>query len=69
VKLPNELREALDNTGLPWELELGGKHYKVKLAGRLVGVLPRGKFNGSHKRTLLNTVSQIRRAAQEIRNQ
>jgi hypothetical protein len=69
MRMPDGVREALEETRLPWELETGGKHYKVKLAGRLVGVLPKGKYTSAHKRSVLNTITQIRRAAKEIRNQ
>lgn len=68
MKLPCELREALERTGLPWDVEMGKKHNKVKLAGRLVAVYPHGKKQDSDRRALLNTISQVRHAAQEIRN-
>lgn len=67
MKLPQAMREALDQTGLPWEVEPGKKHNKVKLAGRLVAVYPYGKEQTAYKRALLNSISQIRRAAQELR--
>ena len=66
MKLPDELREALDMTGLPWEVEAGRKHYKVKLAGRLVAVYPHGKAQERYKRALLNTITQVRRTAREL---
>lgn len=66
MKLPEELREALDGTGLPWEVEAGKKHYKVKLAGRLVAVYPHGKAQERYRRALLNTITQVRRTAREL---
>jgi hypothetical protein len=69
MKIPDGVREALEETRLPWGLETGGKHYKVKLAGRLVGVLPKGKHTSTYKRSILNTIAQVRRAAKEIKNQ
>lgn len=66
MKLPGELREALDQTGLPWEVESGKKHNKVKLAGRLVAVYSHGKKQESDRRALLNTITQVRRTAQEL---
>jgi len=54
-------------TGLPWEVETGKKHYKVKLAGRLVAVYPHGKAQERYKRALLNTITQVRRTARELR--
>jgi len=68
MKLPERLREALDATGLPWVIELGGKHYKVRLAGRLVSVYPKGKGHEADKRVLLNTITQVRRAARELQS-
>jgi hypothetical protein len=67
VKLPDGLREALETTGLPWEIEVGKKHNKVKLAGRLVAVYPHGKAQDRYRRALLNTITQVRRTAQELR--
>lgn len=66
MKLPCELREALDGTGLPWEVEVGKKHYKVKLAGRLVAVYPHGKAQERYRRALLNTITQVRHTAREL---
>lgn len=68
MRLPAELREALDKTGLPWDVEAGKKHYKVKLAGRLVAVYPHGKAQERYRRALLNTITQVRRTAQELRS-
>ena len=67
MRLPDELREALNRTGLPWEVETGKKHNKVKLAGRLVAVYPHGKAQERYKRALLNTITQVRRTARELR--
>lgn len=67
MKIPAELREALDKTGLPWNIEEGSKHRKVKLGGMLVGVLPHGKQQEAHKRSLLNTLTQVRLAARKIK--
>jgi hypothetical protein len=67
VKLPSEITVALDATGLPWAMEKGGKHYKIRVAGRLAGVYPRGKHSECDRRAVLNTVTQIRRIAKEIK--
>ena len=67
MKLPERLREALDSTGLPWQVEDGSKHYKVKLCGRLVAVFPLGKARDADKRALLNTIAQVRHAARLIK--
>ena len=68
MKMPDALREALDKTGLPWEVENSKKHNKVKLAGRLVCVYPHGKARDVDRRALLNTITQVRHAAQELKS-
>jgi hypothetical protein len=66
--LPDRVRDALDETRLPWELELGSKHWKIKLAGKLVGIVPKSKkMHDASDRPIKNTIAQIRRAAKEIR--
>lgn len=67
MRLPVELQEALERTGLPWGVEEGTKHIKVKLAGRLVGIFPRGKKQETKRRSLLNTIAQVRNAARQIK--
>lgn len=67
MKLPVELREALDKTGLPWEIENGKKHNKVVLNTRLVGVFPHGKKCDANRRSLLNTITQVRAMARQIK--
>lgn len=40
------LREVLDDSGLDWEAERGSKHVKIRVAGRLAGVVSmRGNRN------------------------
>lgn len=57
---------ALEATGLPWEIEDGHGHVKIKLAGHLVGVMRRNKA-GAHKRAEQNVIAQIRRKASELK--
>ena len=68
MNLPPSLQEELEKTGLPWSIDHGSKHFKIRLAGRLVGVYPHGKAQDKHIRSLLNTITQVRRAAQEIKS-
>jgi hypothetical protein len=66
--IPPRIRDALEETQLPWTLEIGGKHWKIKLAGRFVGILPKSKkMHDADLRPTLTTISQIRRVAREIR--
>lgn len=65
MKLKRMMKVALEETGLPWSLEPGGKHLKIILGGRLAGILPLcGRSNTN--RSELNTRAQIRRIAREL---
>jgi predicted ATPase len=59
--------DALNATGYEWHVEPGKKHRKIKMAGFLVGILPHGKHNETDMRAIKNTVAQIARAAQQIK--
>lgn len=67
-RLPAEIRSALERSGLPWSAENGGAHIKLKLKGRLVGVIGKGRPSEGDGRALHNTISQIRRAARQMAN-
>lgn len=67
MQIDKRLKAELDKTGLPWLVETGGIHFKVKLAGRLVCVFPKGKKQEGNKRVVLNTIAQVRRTAKEVR--
>ena len=36
------IEQALDSTGLPWEIGPGKKHHHIRVGGKLAGILPRG---------------------------
>jgi len=57
---------ALEETGLPWEIEKGKGHAKIRLCGHLVGVVSYGK-GGHNKRAELNVIGQIMRKAAELK--
>lgn len=63
MSLPKPIEQALEATGLPWSIEAGGKHLKLRVNGRLAGILSRGSKRESDQRAVRNTVAQIRRAA------
>ena len=68
-KAERQIRADLDVTGLPYSIERGTRHLKIKLAGYLVGILPmKGRDNVGDKRTYFNLRSQIRRKAKELTN-
>lgn len=63
-RLPKEIERALEQTGLPWELEQRGKHFAIRLAGRVIGVTslsPRAARK--HHKTM---VTNIRRATRQL---
>ena len=62
MKLPPRVREALEATGKSWEASAGSKHVKLRVEGKLVGILPlNGKYADTGRGTA-NIVAQIRRA-------
>lgn len=69
TKIPDEIVAALDATGLPWEVDNGSRHAKLRLCGRLVGILPRGRASFPNPRATLNTITQIRRAVRELKGE
>jgi hypothetical protein len=58
--------EELAASGVPYEIENGARHYKIKVGGRLCGILPRSG-RGSTNRGILNVMAQVRRAIQEYK--
>ena len=68
-KVHPKVREALDATGLPWHIEEGSKHNKVRLNGRFVLILAKGGRTGEdkHPRLLKNDIANVRRAAKELK--
>ena len=61
-QIPTIIKEELDKTGLPWEIQTGGKHYHIVLNKKMVGIISKGSRE-VEGRTLRNCISQIRRAA------
>lgn len=63
MRIHKRIRQALDDTGLPWTIESGSKHFKVRLDGRLVAIYPQGTVREASPNDVRNTVANIRRAA------
>lgn len=65
MQLNSSIRSALDSTGLPWKLIHGKRHRKIIVDGKMVGILPRKSklSEAGCDRSMLNVISQIRRAA------
>jgi len=71
-RIPNEIQATLDevtSAGLQYTVEDGGKHYKVRVAGKLAAILPKGRSVKceTDRRALLNMRAQVRRAINEVR--
>lgn len=59
-----DIEELLNSSGVPWHVKEGRRHLHVVVAGRLVGVLPKGHQSqwDTNGRGHRNVVAQIRRA-------
>lgn len=71
-RVPNTIQAVLDEataSGLQYTVEDGGKHYKVRVAGKLAAILPKGKSikSESDRRAILNMRAQMRRVINEVR--
>ena len=67
--LIREMKDYLDGLGCPFSIEMGKKHHKIKVGGRLVGVLPitgRADQSEAGRRATLNIKSRARQVAQEV---
>jgi hypothetical protein len=65
--VPKPLLEELANLGMPYSIENGSKHIKIRVNGIFCGIVPHHPNNRSDKRSLLNVRAQIRRAAQKAK--
>lgn len=65
-RLPTNLRRVLSASPVPWCIVNGKRHYKLKIGGRLVAILPKsGRLDDFHGRADKNTVANVRRAIKE----
>lgn len=70
MRLPSELLSELEASGIPWELEKGKKHYKLRVGGRMAGILPlNGRIQTTNAVPLKNTIAQVRRAIRDIKGE
>lgn len=64
MRIHPEIENALKSTGLPWSVEEGSRHLKLRVNGRFVGICPKGKPKEKlHGHATKNVVAQIKRAA------
>jgi ABC-type uncharacterized transport system ATPase subunit len=66
--IPKVIRQELDATGLEWVVEVGGRHQHIRLAGRLVSILPICGADENGGRAMKNVIAGIRRRAKEIKD-
>ncbi len=67
MRLPKVIRKELEATGKPWEVEKGTNHRKIKVGGKLAGIIPLKGFNAG-SRAAKNIIAQIRRAGNETQD-
>ena len=67
MKIDRQVRKALEASGLPWELIPGHGHNKLRVAGKLIGVMG-VRPNESSQRNTKNTLAQIKRITRENQN-
>jgi hypothetical protein len=68
--VPQIVVEEIERSGLPWRVEVGGRHYKLIVADRLAGILPyssKAQRKESDQRAVLNMRAQVRRVIKELR--
>lgn len=62
------VEDALSATGLPWSIETGSRHLKVRVAGRFVAIMPKDGGSDGY-RAIKNVTAAIRRTAREIKGE
>ncbi len=65
--VPKEIQKELDLLPVGvWSLEDGGRHRKLRIDGKFVGVLPFGKVLESNGAGARNVLAQVRRARKQF---
>lgn len=70
--VPRIVLEEIERSGLPWRLDVGGRHYKLIVGDRLAGILPysgKAQRQEADKRAELNMRAQVRRIIKEVRGE
>lgn len=65
MKLPPAVRDELDASGLPWSVEIGGKHFRLLVDGQLATIFPRGTGRDIKSRQGRNLLAHVRRFLKE----
>jgi hypothetical protein len=59
-RVPKQLRAVLDDSGLPWHVENGSKHFLLYVDGHAVTTIPHG-HGSDMKYARLNTLLHVKR--------
>jgi hypothetical protein len=67
-RLPDPIRDELERSGLPWELRVGGSHWKLFIGGVLATVIGHSPTWGgpSHIHNTLGAVRRVIRRIKEV---
>ena len=65
-RLDRKLKEAIDDTGLDWEIRNGSCHYKLFVGGHFTTVIAHGTRRDADKRTL-TAISRVKSIAAKIK--
>ena len=62
-----EIYAELEGSGLDWDATMGGRHIKLTVAGRMVGIVPIGsRQNPGGSRAMLNVLAQVKRGFRAV---
>lgn len=67
VKFDPKLEAALNETGLAWTIEPGTKHFKVRLEGRLVCIVPQGVKGDISRNMTIKNIKAVARLEAELK--
>lgn len=59
-RLPPRVRQELE--GLNWSMQLGTRHWQIRVDGKMVAIWPRASNVGEISRNVHATITAIRRA-------
>lgn len=69
IRITRQVQEVIDllaEKGVVVRREIGGRHIKLYMGSRLVGIHPKSTKNAENGRGCMNVVSQLKRAAREM---
>ena len=67
-KIEREITALLAASGVTGEIEPGPRHRKIRIAGKLAGILPSGRLSDEGGPAYHNTLAQVRRAIREAKH-